>query len=227
MTDRDTILRSIRQSLTTAYLPQAQATPPAPALLVPPPALADQVAGFRRNLEAVRGRVHGPYGVDEATSEVVRLLREAGAGDVLSWPPAELGLPGLAAQLDAIGLRVVDPTVPEDAAGRAAALQQLASVPVGLTGAQAGLADTGSLVLIHAPGRPRFASLLPPVHVAVLHLGRMLPDLATFLAVTPELTADTSNVVIVTGPSRTADIELTPVFGVHGPKRLEVVLVMR
>lgn len=225
MTGRDAILGNIRRSLGTAHLPSAQPTPPERAPLTAPPSLDDQVAAFRKNLEAVRGRVHGPFAPEAATATVVRLLLEAGAGDLLGWPLADIALAGLGAALTAAGVRRVDPRVPDDANGRAAALQTLAQVPVGLTGAQAGLADTGSLVLIHGPERSRLASLLPPVHVAVLALADLRPDLPTLFVERPNLLDGTSNVVFVTGPSRTADIELTPVFGVHGPKRLDVVLV--
>lgn len=225
MTRRDAILGNIRRSLGTAHLPSAQPTPPGPAPLTPAPTPDDQVAAFRKNLEAVRGRVHGPLAPEAAVQAVVRLLLEAGAGDVLGWPLADIALPGLGTAMRAAGVQRVDPRVPDDANGRAAVLQTLAQVPVGLTGAQAGLADTGSLVLLHGPDRSRLASLLPPVHVAVLALADLRPDLPTLFAERPGLVADTSNVVFVTGPSRTADIELTPVFGVHGPKRLDVVLV--
>lgn len=225
MTDRDTILNNIRASLRTGLLPAAAATiPPRPQ---PGQPISDPVESFRRNLEAVRGRVHGPLSPAEAVECVASLLLEAGAGEVLAWSLEDVGLAGLAERLQAAGLALVDGNLPDDAQARAAALQHLAQVPVGLTGAQAGLADTGSLVLIHGAGRPRFASLLPPTHVAILFLDRMYPGLPTYLAAAPEPLTDTSNVVIVTGPSRTADIELTPVFGVHGPKRLDVVLVSR
>ncbi len=225
MSDRDAILRQIRTSLRTGLLPSAAPTVPARPTLAPLP--ADPVQSFRSNLEAVRGRVHGPLSPEAAVGAVAALLREAGAGQVLSWPLAEVGLPGLAESLAEAGLTLVDPTVPDDAAGRAEALQRLAQVPVGLTGAQAGLSDTGSLVLIHGAGLSRLASLLPAVHVAVLFVDTLYAGLPAYWAMSPEPVAQTSNVVIVTGPSRTADIELTPVFGVHGPRRLDVVLVSR
>jgi len=223
MTGRDTILSQIRRSLGTAHLPDAQAAAPGRLPLRPAPSPDEQVIAFRRNLESVRGRVHGPLAPAAAVDVVIGLLAETGA-EILSWPIEDVGLPGLAAALESMGARLIDPKVPDDVSGRAAALQRLAEVPVGLTGAQAGLADTGSLVLVHGPRRPRFASLLPPAHVAVLRVSRLWPDLPTYLASGPAL-SDTSNVVFVTGPSRTADIELIPVFGVHGPKRLDVVLV--
>jgi L-lactate dehydrogenase complex protein LldG len=218
-------LQRIREALGQAQLPAAMATlPPRPAYETTQPEAA-MVAAFAQNLELIRGRVLGPLGPEAAAEQVVALLTAAGAGEVLSWALDQIDLPGLAPALAAAGVRCAEVHIPNDPAGHAETLERLARVPVGLTGADAGLADTGSLVLGHGPGRPRLASLLPPVHVAVLPVSRLLPGLPAFLAAHPDALEASSNIVIVTGPSRTADIELIAVFGVHGPKRLEVVLV--
>ena len=106
---------------------------------------------------------------------------------------------------------------------------QDAAVRVGLTGADAALAATGSLVLSSGSGQFRAASLLPPVHVAVVTSGQILPNLESWWAQQRERglehTLQASNIVIITGPSRTADIALQPVMGMHGPGQLHVVLV--
>jgi L-lactate dehydrogenase complex protein LldG len=86
-----------------------------------------------------------------------------------------------------------------------------------------GLADTGSVVLAASPEEPRARSLLPAVHVSVLREDRILPGL-------PELFAEVgaalpSSLAIVTGPSRSADIEQMLTVGVHGPGEVHVVLV--
>jgi L-lactate dehydrogenase complex protein LldG len=86
-----------------------------------------------------------------------------------------------------------------------------------------GLADTGSVVLMSSPDEPRARSLLPPVHVSLLREGRILPGLAElFEAVGGDLP---SALAIVTGPSRSADIEQHLVVGVHGPGEVHVVLL--
>ena len=85
-----------------------------------------------------------------------------------------------------------------------------------------GLADTGSVVLLSSD-EPRARSLLPFVHVTMLRRDRVLPDLAAlFEALGDELP---SSVAIVTGPSRSADIEQKLAVGVHGPGEVHVVLV--
>jgi L-lactate dehydrogenase complex protein LldG len=92
----------------------------------------------------------------------------------------------------------------------------------GVSNALYGLADTGSVVLAASPDEPRARSLLPAVHVSLLAEDRILPGLAElFDAVRDDLP---SGLAIVTGPSRSADIEQQLVVGVHGPGEVHVVL---
>jgi L-lactate dehydrogenase complex protein LldG len=96
----------------------------------------------------------------------------------------------------------------------------------GLTGAVAGLADAGTLVLPSGAGRPLSASLLPPMHLAVLEERNLYDSLEAWLAADGgRWLSQESAVVLITGPSRTADIEMTLTIGVHGPGRVEVFLV--
>ncbi len=86
-----------------------------------------------------------------------------------------------------------------------------------------GLADTGSVVLAASVAEPRSRSLLPFVHVSILREDRILPGLdELFAAIGAELP---SALAIVTGPSRSADIEQRLAVGVHGPGEVHVVLV--
>ena len=86
-----------------------------------------------------------------------------------------------------------------------------------------GLADTGSVVLAAAPGEPRARSLLPDVHVSLLREDRILPGLEELFAAVGDRLP--SALAIVTGPSRSADIEQTLAVGVHGPGEVHVVLM--
>jgi len=93
---------------------------------------------------------------------------------------------------------------------------------VGVSRAAYGLADTGSVVLLAAPEEPRARSLLPPVHVTILDEDDLLPGLAELFAeVGPSLP---SALAVVTGPSRSADIEQSLTIGVHGPGEVHIVL---
>ena len=93
----------------------------------------------------------------------------------------------------------------------------------GLTGARWAIAETGTLVLPGGPGRPLGASLWPAVHLAVVPASAVVARLEDALT-RPEVVQSPAT-VLVTGPSRTADIEMTLTLGVHGPGRLVVFLV--
>lgn len=85
-----------------------------------------------------------------------------------------------------------------------------------------GLVDPGSVVVCASPDEPRARSLLPDVHIAVLDEDRILPDLAALL--TAVRGALPSSLAIISGPSRTGDIEMVLVNGVHGPREQHVVV---
>jgi L-lactate utilization protein LutC len=120
------------------------------------------------------------------------------------------------AAAEAAGARVYLGARPEDVvAGRS-------PEEVGVSTAAYGLAETGSVVLLAGPDEPRARSLLPPVHVCVLAVENLLLGLAELFAeLGPELP---SSVAIVTGPSRSADIEQQLTVGVHGPGEVHIVL---
>jgi len=109
-------------------------------------------------------------------------------------------------------------------------LRLAAVADLGLSGADYALSETGTLVLVARKGQARAISLLPPVHIAVLKAERLLSNLNDLF---PLLRSDieagdgepASAITFITGPSRTADIELTLVVGVHGPQKLHVILV--
>jgi L-lactate dehydrogenase complex protein LldG len=92
----------------------------------------------------------------------------------------------------------------------------------GVSRALYGLADTGSVVLAAGPDEARATSLLPAVHLSLLDAGRILPGLTDlFAAVGGSLP---SALAIVTGPSRSTDIEQTLAVGVHGPGEVHVAI---
>jgi L-lactate dehydrogenase complex protein LldG len=93
----------------------------------------------------------------------------------------------------------------------------------GVSEALYGLADTGSVVLAASPEEPRARSLLPAVHVSLLREDRILPGLQELFAAVGQ--ALPSALAIVTGPSRSADIEQRLTVGVHGPGEVHVVLL--
>ncbi|MGI5836130.1 MAG: LutC/YkgG family protein [Chloroflexota bacterium] len=144
---------------------------------------------------------------------------------VLSWAENEIECPGLADKLRQAGISLVSGRVPNDE-NHQNVLEKLATMEVGLTGAVAGLADTGSIIVASGAGRSRIASLLPPVHIALLPVERIYPTMQDWLVGGgADLVAQSANVVVITGSSRTSDIELQLTLGMHGPKELHVVLL--
>jgi L-lactate dehydrogenase complex protein LldG len=95
---------------------------------------------------------------------------------------------------------------------------------VGITAAQAGIAETGTLVLDSSVERNRLVSLVPPVHIAILDASRIYQTLGETLAALQSNEEVSPAITFITGPSRTADIELTLAIGVHGPQELYVII---
>jgi L-lactate dehydrogenase complex protein LldG len=95
------------------------------------------------------------------------------------------------------------------------------SIRLGVTKAICGLADTGSILETDGEGSPLHASLLTETHIAVLRKSDILPSLSNAMHLVKEKKAAT----FITGPSRTADIEMTLTIGVHGPREIMVFLV--
>ena len=93
---------------------------------------------------------------------------------------------------------------------------------VGISGAAAALAETGSVLIESGAGKSRMATLLPPVHIVLLPAERLTADLFTWSAA--RSAPPPTNMTFVSGPSKTADIEQTLAVGVHGPKRFIVIL---
>ena len=108
-----------------------------------------------------------------------------------------------------------------DASGRR---EDLFKADVGITSAQAGIAETGTLVLDSSVERNRLVSLVPPIHIAILDASRIYQTLGETLAALQSGAEVSPAITFITGPSRTADIELTLAIGVHGPQELYVIV---
>lgn len=104
-----------------------------------------------------------------------------------------------------------------------AAAAKLFDCDLGITGAQFGIAETGTLVLESDREFSRLTSLVPPIHVCLLFASLIKQTLGETLEL---LEKDLSRTItFITGPSRTSDIELTLAIGVHGPAELYVILI--
>ncbi len=187
---------------------------------------------FRREFERVGGVFYRVASLGDVPQVVAGIAREREVRRLVAWQPRELGA-DLTAALAARGLE--PQTMPagalDDAAERGRLRRLIADAELGLTGVDLAIAETGTLVLVSGAGRPRSTSLLPPYHIAVFDTTALIETLtqaAAFLEAWHggAQPADRGAVIsFITGPSRTADIELTLTRGVHGPKEVHAIFV--
>ena len=108
---------------------------------------------------------------------------------------------------------------------RLAIKQFLASADMVISGADRAIAETGTFILLAGPGNPRSATNLPPVHLVVIRPDQIVPTLSSVVSFLRVAAGNASCVTLITGPSRTSDIEQISTIGVHGPGELHVVLL--
>jgi L-lactate dehydrogenase complex protein LldG len=225
MTTREETLTRIRQALQTGMLPAAPGNGPLPTE-APELDRAALIASFVREAQSSGAEVFQPDTNDRVEEVLIALLKQAGQ-QAITWADEDLPVARIRELLLRADVIRHVPQLARDGALRRQTWLNLDGVRVGLTGALAGIADTGSIVVQSGPHRSRAASLLPETHLVLLPTDRLYPTMAAFFAAhgPPALTARASNLVFITGPSRTADIEMIITRGVHGPKRLCVVLL--
>ena len=201
---RQAFLNTVRTALGRAP-GQSIPAPPAPTLRSPEIAgRGERVRLFKKNLEALAGHVHIVADEDAAKDQLLHLI--GGRSTVASNSPL-LARCGFA-------------SVPRESLRAACATSD-----VGVTGADYALAATGTLVMLSSAHEARMISLLPPVHIAVVHASAILTNLDELFATLPRPAEQTSSMVMITGPSRTADIEQILVRGVHGPGEIHVIVI--
>jgi L-lactate utilization protein LutC len=184
-----------------------------PLAVAQEPTLAP-VERFKRSLEAVGGRCSVVRDETEAAEVLARIAGEAKARRV--------------AVSGATLVRSVLARVKSDAEfSENVTAAELFDCDLGVTGAQWAVAETGTLVLESDEERHRLASLVPPVHVALVAASSVRQTLAEVIQTFSAQGRDrmSRTITFVTGPSRTSDIELTLAIGVHGPGELHVVIV--
>ena len=177
-------------------------------------AASPPVERFREALEAVAGHCVVVRGEAEAAEVLRQVLERVNARRVaLSDSPLVQSVIGRAR--------------PEAELLTDASKSELFGCDAGVTGAQWAVAETGTLVLESDEERHRLASLVPPVHVALIEASRIRRTLSEVLGILGEKGRDglSRAVTVITGPSRTSDIELTLAIGVHGPGELFVIII--
>ncbi len=211
---RDRILARLRRA------PREAPEPEATAARGEPPA-GEASTALQAALEAMRAEVH-------------RLPRETWAGGLrarlrgrgLSNLLYVRGTPWAAALEDAWAAEPGHPPALVAWEGTVEEFRdRLFAADAAVTRAEAAAADPGVLVLRPGPAEPRLLSLVPPVHVVLVPAERIFGTLEEALARGGFASPLPANLVLVSGPSKTADIELTLAFGVHGPRELLVFIL--
>ena len=248
MRDREEFLDRVRNALGRGSgapeAPDAQGT----AFFDSPETIASRAADVERRarqnagplMEALResGQTAGWKVVSVATpaeaGEYVRsLVIEQEARSLVHSAHPIVPRLGLETTLSGLGvgmsLMAFDEDDPAPAAEQRLRFRQRGTeADIGVTGVDYVIADTGTGVLLPRRGVSRLVSLLPPVYVAVVSMGQVVPDLDSLMALirrSSQAGELGSYMSLVTGPSRSADIEYTIVTGVHGPGEAHMVLV--
>jgi L-lactate dehydrogenase complex protein LldG len=204
----------IMTKLRAAKPPFPQAQPVTQHLPVAPlDEAADLKDQFIQNAEKLSCQVHELVNPTDL-GDILGLIL-VGDTQISAWDWNQILCPGLEQTLQAMKIEIVPPDDP--------------NVRVGITGADAALAATGSLVINRCPGRPNAPSLLPPLHIAIITADQILPNFEAWIAQQRLNGLDSfhraGNIVVVSGPSRTADIAMELILGMHGPKELHVIIL--
>ena len=209
--------RAIVMSAIRRALRRTSAKEPAPTEIPGRPqgldSTVERTHAFRTRLESVNGEVHLVRDKDAARDLLMELVERRGWKDI-----AVSGAPLVTHATSNLKADLFEGSQDRD---------RLAHCDLGITAVQHAIAETGTLVLFSHAESHRLTSLLPPVHIALVEQSQIVAGLGDALALAHG--ADGGEppplVTFITGPSRTGDIELTMVTGVHGPRELIVILI--
>jgi L-lactate utilization protein LutC len=219
-TTRDEFLQRVRQAVAEGNRAGGSPALPERGSVGYQGAGADPVARFRDEFAAAGGQTHLVRDRAGAIAVVLDLVRERRVRRILLGGGEVVAALQIVEPLRTAGIEVVE-------AGTGQAIRDaIFQADLGLTGVDYLIAETGSVILASRPEQPRSLSLLTPIHIAVAERRQILSDLFDLFALLgkgpDELPACLS---VITGPSKTGDIELRLVTGVHGPGEIHVILI--
>ncbi len=172
---------------------------------------------FRAKAEAAGSEVHHFSGPDDALSFVIEFLQKENMAEINGPTAVWADCPFLTEERK----KKLYEKVPGLQFN--VTLETAAQAKIGISQMDWAIADTGTLVQRAGEMAQRLVSMLPDIHLVLIPAHKILPDLATALSkVSP---GESAYLTLVTGPSRTADIERVLTIGVHGPERLVIVFV--
>ncbi len=180
---------------------------------------AELASAFAREFGAVRGEflgIHAPEKIPAKAVELARTLKArviaVGAGVTLDFDPVRHALES--ARLTVVPM---DTKKSEDAPPLR---DRIAQADLSVVEADAAIASTGTFAVVGTPASPASLTLTPAANLIIFRADRLHADLATAIAALGPEPFVKNRVAMITGPSRTADIEKMIVLGVHGPRRL-------
>jgi L-lactate dehydrogenase complex protein LldG len=183
-----------------------------------PASPAQNVQQFQKMLEAVHAEVFCAS-ADAWPADLARRLAQAGVQRLLLDTSSAEG----AALVSALPSAVE--ALPYARPIEAWKSELFETIDAGFTVARSGLAATGTLIVVPDTNAPRTVSLVPPLHVALIHAHTLHADLHAAMAAERWRDGMPTNLVMISGPSKTSDIQQTTAYGAHGPRRLWVVVV--
>ena len=175
----------------------------------------ERIRRFTERMEAVRAEVH-PTVADDWPGLLFRLAAARGVRTLLY---------GVDGPLESMQHHGEPRLAPYDAPVETWKERLFFETDAAVTSSLGGIAETGTLVLWPTPEEPRLMSLVPPVHFCVLAVSALYPTFTAAMAEQRWAEQMPTNALLISGPSKSADIEQTLAYGVHGPRELVVLLV--
>ena len=182
---------------------------------------------MQTSAEQAGWRVIRLHSIEQAKIYVSQVVQEMEAISVLQSKHSLVQDLGLTLDLQAINVSINTMAMSEGST-RESLRDMAINADIGVTGVDYAIAETGTCVIIPDEGVSRTISLLPPVHIAVLKLGDVVPSLDELFTLRRDafLNGELGTYMnLISGPSRTADIEYTIVTGVHGPGEVHLVML--
>jgi len=223
MADLQAIVARVKHALASGA-PAPNHSAPQPPSLEPDGHRAELVSHFARELEGVGARIIGPVAPEQLAERVGAIVRERGVKSIAVGEGVLVDLSQAGKTLGESGIDVIR-TGSVDGSTRPELRRLLAHVDAGLAEADYAIASTGTLAVLSDETRPSALTLLPPASLVVVRVDRIKADLASALTALGGAALESHRLTLITGPSRTADIEKRIVMGVHGPKSLDVIVV--
>jgi L-lactate utilization protein LutC len=214
---REEFLQAVRRAVAEGHRPGSGALPERGSIGYQGGG-CDLLTQFVEALTRAGGKVYVVPSDGSALRKILELVQASGGRRLLLGRSPVLDRLPLHEHLSAMGLEITT----MDSLTPATSRDTCFAAEVGVTGVRALVAETGSLAIEACPEEPRSLSLLPLVHIAVAERPQLLPDLFDLFNRTDPMP---SCLTLITGPSKTGDIELRLVTGVHGPGELHVVLI--